>query len=198
MTNPPLRRLCASAVAVIGALALSGCTLITTLQAEGEPTPEPTASTSETPVGASGSPSPTTPPTSSSTASPTLAPSSVPGTTTNYLDLNVGDCFDHSSQSGFAEVYPDCSTLHLYEVFAALQVPGDTFPGDAGLRDFADQNCPAEFARYVGVPITSSTFGYAIIFPSEGTWSEGDREVLCSAVSADNQPVAGSVRGSKR
>ena len=68
-------------------------------------------------------------------AAPTTTAPAEDGTPTNFLDLNVGDCFDIPSNlpAGEALKYSSCDVLHLYEAFAAEDLPDGEFPG--GGRD---------------------------------------------------------------
>lgn len=115
--------------------------------------------------------------------------------------LAVGDCYDQPI--GGAEIVDvpvvDCAEPHKYEVFAVLQVPGDAnapFPGSDEVRRFSDGQCRGgAFADYVGANFYASPFVVTWIYPTEASWADGDREVVC-ALTDPTRLLTGSVRNS--
>lgn len=120
-------------------------------------------------------------------------------------DLAVGDCFDTSATSGQTTLYRipvvPCSTAHGGEIYAETTAPDSlarngTAPTQQALWDAADAYCYPEFTKFVGMRWARSELLYWPIAPSEESWAEGDRRILC--VVESEQPVTGSLKGAAR
>jgi hypothetical protein len=120
-------------------------------------------------------------------------------------DLTVGDCFDTSATSGQTTLYRipvvPCTTAHGGEIYAATTVPDSLAkngqaPTQQALWDAADAYCYPEFTKFVGMRWARSELLYWPIAPSEQSWAEGDRRILC-VVESEN-PVTGSLKGAER
>jgi hypothetical protein len=120
-------------------------------------------------------------------------------------DLAVGDCFDTSATTGQATLYRipvvSCTTAHGGEIYAETTAPdslaknGRT-PTQQALWDAADAYCYPQFAEFVGLRWARSELLYWPIAPSEESWAEGDRRILC--VVESETPVTGSLRNAER
>ena len=112
--------------------------------------------------------------------------------------IKVGDCFDevdYSSQvdevSGLA-----CDGEHIYEVYHAFDIAGDTFPGDESVVTSAQDGCLAAFEGFVGMDYNESVLDISYLYPTEDSWNLGDdREVLCMVYNLDGTPRVGSAAG---
>lgn len=120
-------------------------------------------------------------------------------------DLAVGDCFDTSATSGQTTLYRipvvPCSTAHGGEIYAETKAPDSlarngATPTQQALWDAADAYCYPEFTKFVGMRWARSELLYWPIAPSEESWAEGDRRILC--VVESEQPVTGSLKGADR
>lgn len=120
-------------------------------------------------------------------------------------DLAVGDCFDTSATSGQTTLYRipvvPCSTAHGGEIYAETTAPDSlarngAAPTQQALWDAADAYCYPEFTKFVGMRWARSELLYWPIAPSEESWAEGDRRILC--VVESEQPVTGSLKGAAR
>jgi hypothetical protein len=120
-------------------------------------------------------------------------------------DLAVGDCFDTSATSGQTTIYRipvvPCSTAHGGEIYAETTAPDSlarngTAPTQQALWDAADAYCYPEFTKFVGMRWARSELLYWPIAPSEESWAEGDRRILC--VVESEEPVTGSLKGAAR
>jgi hypothetical protein len=120
-------------------------------------------------------------------------------------DLAVGDCFDTSATSGQTTLYRipvvPCSTAHGGEIYAETTAPDSltrngAAPTQQALWDAADAYCYPEFTKFVGMRWARSELLYWPIAPSEESWAEGDRRILC--VVESEQPVTGSLEGADR
>lgn len=87
----------------------------------------------------------------------------------SIFDLNEGDCINYPTGTA-GEVLSgvkrlDCADPHDAEVIGLLDMPDGDFPGEDEATDYALANCPAEFDNFLG--------------PTEESWSQGDREIVC-------------------
>ncbi|WP_020016277.1 septum formation family protein [Promicromonospora sukumoe] len=120
-------------------------------------------------------------------------------------DLQVGDCIDTAATSGQTTLYRipvvPCTTAHGGEIYAettaedSLAKNGEA-PTQQALWDAADAFCYPQFTKYVGLQWAQSELLYWPIAPSEESWAEGDRRILC--VVESEQPVTGSLEGAAR
>lgn len=114
---------------------------------------------------------------------------------TSVLDVAVGDCFDDPDSEIVSTLsVVDCAEPHDNEIFATVQIQGGTFPGDAGVGDFAVDACLDEFEPYVGESYATSPLDYFYLGPTEDSWNNGDREVLCVLYAANLAKLTGSMR----
>ena len=148
----------------------------------------------------------------SSAASPSEAPlaeGSQPAATgepeirmISSFDLEVDDCWLVPMVEIDANdtVLIDCEQPHQYQVYYITDYAGDTdeFPGKQAMENAADEACIAAFENYVGIDYDSSEFDYSTLYPSEDTWEDGDRELLCSLEASDNSEWTGSGKGAAR
>lgn len=120
----------------------------------------------------------------------------------SVLDLSVGTCFDDPRTTEEIESVATvpCNAPHDNEVFALLEHPAGpdaSYPGRKPLTEFAEQECQGElFTDFVGIGWRESQYATSQLTPTEGSWAEGDREIICLLY--DNAPLTGSVRGSGR
>lgn len=124
---------------------------------------------------------------------------------TDYIsDLSVGDCIDYEPglfEDDVAEpVEPflqivDCSGEHEEEVIALPVMPDGDFPGDAAVEREAQDACLAAFEPYVGAEYEDSIYDVTWFMPSQETWQEGDRQILCTVYDPQG-PVDQVIRGS--
>ncbi|PPG39427.1 septum formation family protein [Pseudoclavibacter sp. RFBA6] len=114
------------------------------------------------------------------------APRAVPIT-----EVNIGDCFSSDADLTVATLASSCADPHLYEVLSAAPSElGAAFPGDDALSSEADARCSAEFAELGRDAVAGLTALHLV--PSEQTWSDGDRDVVCLIASSDGAELSGS------
>ena len=138
----------------------------------------------------------------SSNEPPQPSPSSGPDASqseANAFDIEVGDCLNDAEASGTVTTAPivPCDEPHDSEAYAIVTVPDGDYPGEDAIKAQADAGCVAEFAEFVGVGYTDSELEYTFYFPSENSWAQGDREILCEVYDPDSQ-TTGSLAGSAR
>lgn len=116
----------------------------------------------------------------------------------NAFEIRVGDCFnDPMVEDG--ELFVDialvsCSKPHDEEAYFAVDMTESDYPGDEAITDFAQKTCLPEFFNFIGADESyegSLDFGY--FFPSDGSWDEGDREILCYVYDVEVQ-VTGTLK----
>jgi len=114
---------------------------------------------------------------------------------TSAFDLQVGDCFAFGldAEPGSDDVesvdLQSCDDRHDNETYAIFDATESSWPGERALWDAADQGCYAEFEAFVGIPWDDSVADYAYLTPTEQSWPEGDREILCYAwIEGDTSP----------
>lgn len=117
----------------------------------------------------------------------------------NVFSLEVGTCFDDpDAASGEVSDVPvvECSEPHDNEVYYLFDLPDGDFPGTASVENSAQDGCLAQFEAYVGEPYETSVLGIWPLYPTAGSWDQGDREIVCVLYDIDGTPLTGSVRGS--
>ena len=125
------------------------------------------------------------------------------GGTTDVFTLREGDCLDDAAlaaapdddpadvrPAGDGDEAPDprtvsdvstvpCSEPHDFEVYAAVPLTGDAFPGDDAVDAQADDLCGRVFGPFVDSDYQDSIYDYQDYQPTSGSWSTGDRTVDC-------------------
>ena len=146
-------------------------------------------------------PAATTAPPATSFLEPTASAPSGPRQT-SVFDLDAGDCFTIDTDEVLTVGLVECTGAHLYEVFALLDHPAgarEPFPGDQALLEFADTACQPPFEEYVGHDYQTSIWYISALRPSEETWADGDREIVCALNQQDDAGdpivVTGSAQG---
>lgn len=118
----------------------------------------------------------------------------------DVFSLRVGDCVDtDSSMSGEISSLPaiPCDQSHTDEVYFSYMIDGEEFRGEDAIIAEAEQKCVPAFETFVGIGYQDSVLEYWPMYPSEGSWSDGDREVLCLAYDPSAATV-GSLAGAAR
>ncbi|WP_075827931.1 septum formation family protein [Cellulosimicrobium sp. CUA-896] len=116
----------------------------------------------------------------------------------DVFSITVGDCTNDgdvdATEVSSVEAVP-CDEPHDNEVYAAFDVDGDEFPGTDEIQVIADERCLAEFEPFVGISYDVSRLGYWPMTPTESSWGQGDREVLCLVFDVDLEKLTGSAEG---
>ncbi|OJX65700.1 MAG: hypothetical protein BGO95_04465 [Micrococcales bacterium 73-13] len=127
------------------------------------------------------------------TSAPTATPTPTE-TTTPFTSVEAGDCYDTVDRSSVQVV--DCDRPHGFEVFASLLLDDAEYPGTT-ISDAVAARCKSAFATFVGVEFDASALSLRTVAPSQRTWEQGDREVLC-VVFDPAARTSGSLAGSAR
>jgi Septum formation len=127
------------------------------------------------------------------------AATQAPGEMVSVFDLEVGQCFNQTEETVVEEVEViDCESLHDYEIYGVANHPaadGEPWVGEEEMQTFAETECIEQFEPFVGMEYESSTLYFYSLAPTEDTWGDGDREVICSLYLPDEQ-LEGSMEGS--
>ena len=124
----------------------------------------------------------------------------------SVAELRVGDCFQQDPDptvvmvAQFIQAVP-CDQPHDAEVYAEneLGVPeGAPYPGQEQVFEDADELCVADFEQFIGTPAATSALGIYRFIPSEATWPEGDRRVVCAVYDPSGAALTGSLEGTRR
>lgn len=116
-------------------------------------------------------------------------------------ELRLGDCFDLKDPSADLIDEVDgkpCEETHEYEVFFLGEMADGEFPGDSAFETYVVDECAPAFGEFVGTPYAESELDFLYLVPSEESWAEGDREVVCAVFHPQIDELMGSLRGSKR
>jgi hypothetical protein len=126
------------------------------------------------------------------------------GTTTNnpeqgddVFSIVVGDCLNDADVAEEVSKVPivDCAQPHDSEAYYAEDLPDGDFPGDASIGDSSETICAPQFEAFVGLSDADSIYTYYYYYPTETSWANGDREVLCVAATDDLSQVTGTLKG---
>ncbi len=143
-----------------------------------------------------------TPPDASNTSStPTGSPGAAVGT--DPFELRVGDCIDDDVAAGEVLQVPvvDCDSEHTAEAYHSERLPDGDYPGPESVKSTAVETCLGSFEEFAGIDYDDSQrLDFAWYSPTEGSWSRGDREVLCLIMQVDPEtgqtvPTRGTLRG---
>lgn len=152
------------------ALALSGCTTVSTLyQAYGpKPSATPEATRSFGPTG--------------------------------LVEIEKGDCLNRAYlEDDNRDTAPivDCEAPHDLEVYLSYDVEGEsTYPSVESIVADATAKCASYFTPFVGLDFGISTLDFVYYYPTETSWAAGDRGVDC-AVFDPFGPVEGTLEGAE-
>lgn len=122
----------------------------------------------------------------------------IPEGETDAFAIQVGDCLNDAEVGSEVTSVPlvDCAEPHDSEVYARGESAAPAFPGFDALDDELAEFCQGEsFTEFIGIPYTESRLQTSGYFPSQESWADGDRELLCTVWDEDGR-VSGSLRGS--
>jgi Septum formation len=127
--------------------------------------------------------------------------------TISALEAEPGDCLTGvdlgESSDDVTEVHAvqrvPCDTEHEWEVFAADELPGGKYPGQAQLFADADEFCATEFKEFVGRGVARSEFEMYTLFPQKRSWElYEDYGISCLVGLGGGQTTDGSLRDTNR
>jgi len=115
----------------------------------------------------------------------------------NVFELEVGQCFnDPDNFEAVSEVEMlDCSEPHDNEVYFLFDITQDDFPGAFAVQELAQTECINNFDSYVGSEFLTSSLDIGAFFPTNETWDQDDREVICFLHDLELAKLTGSAQG---
>jgi hypothetical protein len=119
----------------------------------------------------------------------------------SVFSLPVGTCFDDQGTADEISSVPevDCGEPHDNEVFALIDyTETDTYPGPDQMQQIGRELCIEQFEGYVGLDYNSSELEVFSIYPTEASWGDGDREVICALYDSDLDKLTGTMEGAAR
>jgi hypothetical protein len=111
--------------------------------------------------------------------------------------IKIGDCLNDAQISDEVTSVPfvDCAEPHDSEVFARTEITVDVFPGNEALETELGAFCRGDaFTQFIGIEYADSVYDTSGYYPSESSWEDGDRELLCTVWDPDAQ-VTGTLAG---
>lgn len=124
-----------------------------------------------------------------------------PRESVDAFSLEIGDCIlDPLGGEDEGEVFDveavDCAQPHDREVYALIDYPAGAdanFVGDDEIQEFSGTSCEEQFEDFIGVSYAESEFFLTFLHPTEASWEDGDREVVCLVYDPAG-PVTGTLR----
>jgi predicted phage-related endonuclease len=113
-------------------------------------------------------------------------------------DFEAGECTNDSLSGDVGEIDTvDCDEAHTAEAFATFDVDGDDFPGTDEIQAQAAEGCQGDrFETYVGVSYQESIFLTTALTPTQETWDNDDRMIICIINgTTDDSALDGSAEG---
>jgi hypothetical protein len=123
-----------------------------------------------------------------------------PNPSTDPFAIVVGDCLDDAliaaDTGSEVETLPTvpCDQPHDSEVIASLELTGTAYPGVEAIAAEADAGCIAALEQRVGASYLDTRYDVSYYAPTELSWADGDREVLCVAYDPAG-PLTGPLTG---
>ena len=110
---------------------------------------------------------------------------STQGKSVQSTDLNTGDCIKDAYESELPTLVKRvrCDRPHYGEVFAVM-TPPDAAPYPGGQPAMARvDDCGPKFFEYAPNSPEGPVFRVAVAYPTAQAWANGDRSVVCVAMS---------------
>lgn len=123
----------------------------------------------------------------------------------NMDELVVGVCFDDEAamlegdEEALISSVPqvDCSESHDNEVYhTATSSYATDYPGFEAFASEADQICFDQFEAFTGEDYSTSDLDFGWFIPSDESFEQGDREIVCFVYHMDLEKLTGSMAAS--
>ena len=115
-------------------------------------------------------------------------------------DFEAGECTNDDLSGAIGEIDTvDCDEEHTAEAFAQFDLDDGDFPGTDEVATQATEGCQGDrFEEYVGLDYQSSIYLVNVITPTEETWDNDDRTVICVINgTTDGSALEGSAEGTE-
>jgi hypothetical protein len=116
-------------------------------------------------------------------------------------DLRIGDCFNLKDEGADSVSDVDakpCADAHHYELYHVASMSAGSYPANDQLSGFAEHECVAAFATYIGTTYEESALEVLYFTPTSDAWDSGDRSVQCAAYDPSDQALTGSLHRAAR
>ena len=117
------------------------------------------------------------------------------------FQLRSGDCFNDADFSfeGEEEISSlpgvPCSQPHDNEVYAVFDVSLESYPASEDtMFEHALEQCLDRFTGFVGIAYEVSELDILTLYPTQESWRQNDREVVCAVYDMNNTQLVGSAR----
>ncbi len=118
--------------------------------------------------------------------------------TLDAFAVKIGDCFDDATDFG-EEVSSlagvPCADPHDNETYAVFDVSFDSYPNEEVMSGHASDACLEQFEPFVGKDYESSTLEISTMYPTQQSWDQSDREVVCAIYDMNANKLVGSAQG---
>ena len=116
-------------------------------------------------------------------------------------NLRVGDCYDLKEPE--ADEIEDvtakpCTEPHQYELYFTGAVPDGDYPAESVFEAYVVANCDPAFTGYVGRAYQDSLLDIYWLYPTDGSWRQGDRTVQCAVYDPKIPRLTASLKGADR
>ncbi|GAA1849702.1 DUF4190 domain-containing protein [Myceligenerans crystallogenes] len=91
-----------------------------------------------------------------------------------------------------------CDGPHRGEVIGAYTFPDGDYPGQKRVDAAAGKECNKLFESYVGTDFQTSVLDMGYLYPTNASWTLGDRWITCYAMTMDGSPLKKSVQGTAK
>jgi hypothetical protein len=116
---------------------------------------------------------------------------------TDVFTLQVGDCLNDGEVGDTVTAVPTvpCADPHDSEIYASYILGDTAFPGLDTIIAEADAGCLAGYTAFVGIDYLESRFDFSYYHPTESSWGNGDREILCLVYDPTGDQLTGTLEG---
>lgn len=126
----------------------------------------------------------------------TLSACSLLGGNTSAFNVQVGQCVQLPNDSTVSRIeVVECTAEHDGEVYHIEKLTDSSRPSDSELDDRMTKVCTNTFEGYIGAAYEDSSLEITTLFPTDGSWKLGDRDIVCIAISDDGSKLSQSVKG---
>lgn len=116
----------------------------------------------------------------------------------DVFSIKVGDCTGDLATGDLTELDAiPCGDPHKSEAYAAITLDDGDYPGTEAVKTQADDGCSGGFETFIGVAYDDSELFLTSLTPTEDSWAQGDREILC-LVYDDAADTTGSLKDANR
>lgn len=119
---------------------------------------------------------------------------------TSKSELEVGDCIADPGQTTTTRQVTSvsCHANHFGEIIGTYTATDGSYPDVQVLANESETTCSQAFETVVGIPPAQSVYDLFPLVPSESSWENGDRTVLCVVSGSDGESLTEPVAQTRR